>query len=422
MKKIIIGLLTIFLLFHTSIERVFSSSIVGLVDEIFILLLFTYSILYSIKKNKISTISIKILLLTLLFAFTGIISCYLNSSFITSKVLLSSFLSTKFFIMIISLSCLEISKEDVNFIIEVLEKCTLFVIIIAVVNFLIPSFYIKLCPFAIVTRRFGLVAVTSLFYHAGRYGWFMLFMSIFHYSRYINFKEKSDFNKMVIYGLFSILSWRTKVIMSLAIIFLFELIRTRKISFKKIALTITVLILFYVCFGSIINETYKLYFTDEYGVSARQALKDASYKIAKDYYPLGVGFGKYGSWYARVYYSEYYYKYNLNHIYGLTPSDPGFATDVFWPSILGETGIIGITLYVYILFILFKKMIKFYNKTKDKQVKTYVLFSSLSLIQSLCESLGEPSFNSPPQNIFLGLFIGISLSFLHYYKGEVKEK
>lgn len=141
----------------------------------------------------------------------------------------------------------------------------------------------------------------------------------------------------------------------------------------------------------------------------------------KDYFPLGVGFGKYASWYARIYYSEYYYKYNMDRVYGLEPSNPVFATDTFWPTVFGETGFLGSTIYILLLVYIYSLLLRTIKNNYDYISNIYSLFALLAFIQTICESMGEASFNSPPQNIFVALIIGIALS-SSYSKEKTKKE
>ena len=138
----------------------------------------------------------------------------------------------------------------------------------------------------------------------------------------------------------------------------------------------------------------------------------------KDYFPIGVGFGKYGSWNARKYYSEYYYKYNMTNVYGLTPDNAFFATDVFWGSIIGETGFIGTILYVFFLIYIFLLLKK--NLNINNHISFYIYFGIFVLIQSIIESFGEQSFNSPPQYFFLAIVIGNAIFEITNAKKVVK--
>ena len=411
-NKLLVFILLFFFLFQDSITRIQNLRILDYLDELFILVLCLWAILIiSFRKKKISNVVLVLFIGSFIFSFIGIVSCYLNSKFIFSRVLVSNFLAIKFFIMIIAIIGLSLNNEIKKYIIEGLEFISKIVICVAIFNFFLPSLYQKIFTFAIVTRRFGLVSVTSLFYHTGRYGWFMLFMAILYYAKYKKSNNSNDKKWMFICILFSLLSFRTKVLISIIVIIIFENILNGNIKIKQLCITLLSLVIFGFIFKDILINTYQLYFTDESGVSARQALNDNGVQILKDYFPLGVGFGKYASWYARIYYSEYYYKYNMTRIHGLNPSNPVFGTDTFWPAIFGETGFLGSIVYIFMLYYIFlslrKKESLDYNCYYDN---IYSRFAILSLLQTVCESMGEPSFNSPPQNIFLALIIGLALS------------
>lgn len=161
-------------------------------------------------------------------------------------------------------------------------------------------------------------------------------------------------------------------------------------------------------FGDGLKNTYSLYFTADHGVSARQALSQNGIRIAKDYFPTGVGFGKYATWYSAKNYSEYYYQFNMNKIYGLSPDFSSYITDVFWPAILGETGIFGFGIYLYMLWRLLKILVEIFNRGRKNS--TFVAIAIIALIQTIFESFGEPSFNSSPQNLILGIIIGLVFS------------
>lgn len=405
-KKIVIYLLIMLFLFQNSISRIVGGGLIESIDEIMVVIFFLWALIIVIQRKKVSKNVLTIFCLICAFSLIGIISCKVNSEFIISRVIVSNFLVIKFFILASSIAVIGFKDETRNEIISALEFWSKIVMIFAIFNFIMPEIYQKVCPFAIVTYRFGLVSVTSLFYHAGRYGWFMLFIALLHYSKYKSSGDKKEMKWMIICILFSLLSMRTKVISSIVIIAMYEAVANKKINIKKILIAIIVLLIMALTFKDVVYNTYILYFTNTEGVSARQALLTNSIEIIKDYFPLGVGFGKYGSWYARVYYSEYYYKYNMTKIYGLSPDGAFFGTDSFWSGIFGETGILGSVVYILLLLYIFKML-----KEKNKGNKSiYVQWAILILIQTICESMGEPSFNSPPQNIFVAFVIGLALS------------
>ena len=287
------------------------------------------------------------------------------------------------------------------------------VIVVALINLLFLNFYITLFPASHITHRLGMVAICSTFNHPGKYGWFMLFCALAHLSRYHKTKDKREIKNIIISVLACLLSLRTKVILGVVICAFGYLFFTKREIFKRQIKKIAIFALLTLCllvpFKETLSKTYTLYFTDAEGYSVRQALMDNSIKIIKDYFPLGVGFGKYGTWYASRDYSEYYFKYGMNNMYGMTSDNTSYATDTFWPAIFGETGALGSLVFITMLFIQLKQLIKNSQKS-DEEISDIALFAPLALIQVIAESFGSASFSSPPEYFFVAFIIGISLA------------
>ena len=85
--------------------------------------------------------------------------------------------------------------------------------------------------------------------------------------------------------------------------------------------------------------------------AARTYMYITSLKVFEDYFPLGPGFGTFGTDSAAKYYSPLNYHYDLNNIWGLNPDDTAgtsFYSDTFYP-ILAQFGIVGVILFVAFL-------------------------------------------------------------------------
>lgn len=117
---------------------------------------------------------------------------------------------------------------------------------------------------------------------------------------------------------------------------------------------------------------------------ARAALHAAAYQIANDYFPLGTGFATFASHMANINYSSLYYKYGLSSIHGLQASKANFASDTFWPIILGQFGWFGVVIFLLIIYALFK-VIKRYSLYKDQYLAALTIFVYL-VISSTSES------------------------------------
>lgn len=417
-SKVFIYFVVFIFLFEDTISSLININFLSYMDELTTLGLLLVSFISTLYKKRIKTVSFKLLCLTFLFSLIGTISCFINSEFILSRVIYSNFLAIKFLITIISVSNLDIKKSTYKYIFEAMVFYGIVNAMIGIYNFIFAENYYATFPFVEKSYRYGFPSLSGMFNHPGKYGWFMLATSIISYLIYrdeYQKKNKKYFILSLVFAISALLSFRTKVIMGLAIVIAYEMFvkNIKRINPNKIMIALIGIIAVIVIFNDLIENTYNLYFTNNIIESARQSLLTNSIKIMNDYFPLGVGFGQYGSWYARIYYSSYYWKYKMTSVYGLYPSNPIYATDTYWPSIFGETGIIGAIIYIYILFYIFKMLKK--NNIKNLLVSNIAI---LLLVQTICESFGEPSFNSSPQCIIVALIVGIGLSNIKEKKEE----
>lgn len=128
-----------------------------------------------------------------------------------------------------------------------------------------------------------------------------------------------------------------------------------------------------------------LYYVQLSESSARSIMTVTSFQIMKDYFPIGVGFGAYGSNAAAVNYSPVYVKYGFLNYYELGGNSEGFGyfSDTFWPIILGQTGFLGTVVFLALLGSIFKESLKIsrYNRSAYAAVLAaiaYLLISSTS--------------------------------------------
>ena len=157
--------------------------------------------------------------------------------------------------------------------------------------------------------------------------------------------------------------------------------------------------------------------SDTQDAQARIALYVGSVEIARDYFPVGGGLGRYGSWMSRVEYSPLYVEYGLSRIRGLRRQNPTYATDTFWPQILGETGILGLLGYAAFLaaigFLLWRES----QREGDTTTKIFRLAAGMVFAQALTESLASAMFHSPPRVYLLYLVVGAVIS-MAWYRSE----
>lgn len=121
--------------------------------------------------------------------------------------------------------------------------------------------------------------------------------------------------------------------------------------------------------------------------SARALMTRTSIKIAKDYFPLGSGWATFGSAFSIQPYSVIYVRYHLNKVYGLTPKFSSYVSDVFWPILIAELGMIGTVFFVVALLMFGGDILKMARKNAYSFASALGAFCYL-----LIASTGESAF------------------------------
>ena len=267
-----------------------------------------------------------------------------------------------------------------------------------------------------ISYRMGIPSVISLFIHPGVFGWFMCFIALYCFAFYLVFQRPSYLFTGLAFSIGCFLSMRAKPLGGLVagiLAGLSTLPLSKKIRNGLVFITVGLCVSIPVW-----PKLYGLYQSTVTGyvkvrdpmLVARNAMYITSVDIAKDYFPFGAGFGRYGSWISRKYYSSLYDEYDLSSVYGMSEEKTSFINDTFWPMVLGETGFIGLALYAGILLSFVKTLYRQAKNESDKYVKAFQLGTLMILIQSLVESIASPVYVGPPKIYFIFGSIGICYS------------
>ena len=129
---------------------------------------------------------------------------------------------------------------------------------------------------------------------------------------------------------------------------------------------------------------FDAYYISGMAEGAERMARPESYKVAFgkilwEYFPFGSGMGSFGCAAAADYYSPLYYKYKMDDIWGLTPSNPMFLADAFYPA-LTQLGVVGI--FFFCAF--WKRRLKEMNKIVDMRYYkvAWITFFCLAIEQS----------------------------------------
>ena len=168
----------------------------------------------------------------------------------------------------------------------------------------------------------------------------------------------------------------------------------KKINFSKLG------IIAIICIAVAYNQI-SFYFIKTTN-SARASLTNTSFKIANDYFPVGTGFGTFGSYISGENYSPIYSIYGINNVFGLQQGKSNFISDTFWPMILGQFGYLGLICYVASIFLIYRRIQQEY----DKNDKSIYITKLICLIYLLISSTAEAAFVNPIA-MPLGLIMGM---------------
>jgi hypothetical protein len=119
--------------------------------------------------------------------------------------------------------------------------------------------------------------------------------------------------------------------------------------------------------------------------------------VARDYFPLGAGLGRYGSPMSRVDFSPLYAHYGLNRIWGLTPEYDAYITDTFWPQILGEVGWFGVIGFAVFIVALGWSLWRATRTLTNPFSHAFALGALMSFIHLAVESFASSMYESPPR-------------------------
>lgn len=183
------------------------------------------------------------------------------------------------------------------------------------------------------------------------------------------FYKKTNYKKIII--LISLITWvatmRSRAFAFVAIyIFMYIAFLVLKPKYNKkekkgkiplLYIIPVIVIALVICWNQII-----FYFTSP--TQARSVLLRYSIVTAADYYPIGAGFGTFGSDIAAKNYSELYKKYEFNKYYGMRENNTAYLNDNYWPMIIAQFGIKGAIMVAFALYVFTKKNIS-YTKTNQ---------------------------------------------------------
>lgn len=387
-------------------------TMVGYADEVMVLWLFILFLCrQALSRGTFSRTGFGIPLLG--FVLTGILSSLIGHVPLWI-VVIQLFLYLKGFLFFYTIFHLPINRTCLQSYIRFFAGVGIVVLALGIVDLINPYWFRAVTGNEInVGLRFGLPSTKSIFTHPGDFGWFMAFLTLYAFAYYMIFNRNIYLAFGLIFSLGSFLSMRRRNLAGIFTGLIFGIWKQPKVEKVRAGIILGAIIALFIVLAW---STIEMLYTDlmEGYVTTRRPREEArnvlyigSFQIARDYFPLGAGLGRYGSWMSAAVYSPLYREYRMNEVYGLTPDKPQFATDTFWPAILGETGVLGLIFYLWICLRIF--LFLNYQATAEHApyVKAFLLGTFLVFIESLIESPASAVYTGGPTVYFIFGILGL---------------
>lgn len=271
------------------------------------------------------------------------------------------------------------------------------VLAVAVMFVLVPDLQRSyLAGFRDISVRLGLNSAQGFFLDPNGFSFIAVAAFIFAYASFLAWGRRVYLVYACAAGLLVLLSMRRKSIVALLVLLAVSVLVSRFRGSRGRAFLLAVLVAVLLAtvlapyFQAMTIKTFEEYGgEDPYG-TARSALYYGSVQIAKDHFPLGTGLASFGSHASIMEYSEVYRQYGLAEVWGLSPRFSGFATDTYWPMVLGQGGGVSLLAYLVFLFVLGRATLRALRAEHvSPRIRFLALVGAFLLIASFVESFAS---------------------------------
>ena len=255
--------------------------------------------------------------LATLFAIGGIAS--IDQGTASRLVVLDAFLLTKGLLVFVIVSAFVPDDRVLRTTMKVMLGFAAVAAVVGLVEIVAPGLIRSLLPLDRAGLRLGRVAMVSLFDNEGQAGWFFAFFASACLGFYQVYRSKGLLGLVALFTVCALLTLRRKPIGGLLLVVLASALLTKQTSGKLRVVLVMGLLLIALTFAFgdtvalVLSEGLETYVEvrDPTAV-ARTAMYIASYRIAVDHFPLGVGFGLFGGYASQLQYSPVYQAYGLS--------------------------------------------------------------------------------------------------------------
>ena len=310
-------------------------------------------------------------------------------------------LAVKGALMAWAIAQIDWTERDFAFIVRAAGILLGLILACGLVNLLIPDQWSAVVESGgEVEFRYGLASLVGPFTHPSAFGQITALgaIAVVAYRATI---AKSPTSAVLLIGslLAVVASVRRRLVVGVAASILFVRLKVERATTALVALLVLppALIVMWPLITTTAEGLYEDYFTGD--PAARTVITIDSFGVAAEYFPLGAGFGRFGSYIAGNEYSPEYVARDYPLIYGLgnTPERGNqWLTDTQWPAIIGESGFIGAAFYVAALAVVYWRFRRAWRDETAPWLRCLGLTGVGWTAMMLIDSVASPVFNAAP--------------------------
>lgn len=289
--------------------------------------------------------------------------------------------------------------------------------LVGILELVAPSVVRTLIPYDRAGVRLGRTALISWFENEGQSAWFFAFFAVATFAFYRVYRSRPALALSVLFTACSLLTLRRKPIGGLAIALGLAVLLTRRDSDRVRVLIVVAALVAGIGIGfgdsivELASEGYDVYVaTRDPTQVARTAMYLASFRIAWDHFPGGVGFGLFGGYASQLSYSPIYVEYGLSNIWGLSPSHDRFLLDAYWPHVLGQFGFAGLVCLLLAMAGIWVPLVRHAVRDPGKERAAFALAAVLTFVEAGAESIASPVFETTASTFLVFILAALASS------------
>lgn len=380
----------------------------GLADELVIVVTFLVAVWYRLRDGS-AGLQFPGSWFFALFAVVGSAGAVVNN--VEFSVWLPGlFLATKS--LILGWSALQIPVAyDVRFLSRLFAGLAGLTIVGVIANVAFPAYWFEMFSVGGGSERGGIQSPVGFMVHPGYLAQLTVLLAIAAYvlmaARGLGWERGAALFLVMLF--ISIMTLRRKALLGLilalaALAFSSYRGRAARVSLILVALFVTLAF-----FGSQLYAVYQATIVNYLGAGSaapRTLLYRGAAFLASDYFPLGSGFGRFGTAVANDNYSPEYVRLGFSTVYGLAPGDD-YGQDAFWPGVLGETGWLGSGFYLAGILSI---AMFFGRRAVGGSVRLKAVMAAVSLgwwVEFAVESVATPVYLAAPLGPLLFVLVAV---------------